>query len=362
MAFISKDFRSPGEAWVKTKEGWERLKVLECSGKRKRHNCEGSNCHDSGATESKEGGGGVEYQVQGGMPPHYHITLRCTREIAGFNGLSEAVKRLDFRRSVRDRKRFHYICAFLLLVSNKGIASLPGSAQRQLLQMVEEVASHVNDSQQHLNVLRGLALKLDHIVDQEKQKCWGKPLGSTYLWQEHVATIKRINDVANQIQIRAPDPKAKPQLHELPEECVREIILCIADHRDLESAAQAWDTMAKLVCEQRIWRELTRFHFNQQQINIILDLEKFKKMGEEKDWKKIYHQLRRTYGVNDDYQFAEVLALCSLCCCLFWPSDGHPCIMDQSPDFRQRVEEARGQLAKLAQPVPPAQFLKYFSL
>lgn len=85
---------------------------------------------------------GVEEEVGGCMPPHYHITIRCTREIAGFNGLTEAVKRLDFRRSVRDRKRFHYICAFLLLVSNKGIASLPGSAQRQLLQMVEEVASH----------------------------------------------------------------------------------------------------------------------------------------------------------------------------------------------------------------------------
>lgn len=35
MPFISKDWRSPGEAWVKTDEGWERLKVLEC-GKRKR--------------------------------------------------------------------------------------------------------------------------------------------------------------------------------------------------------------------------------------------------------------------------------------------------------------------------------------
>lgn len=36
MPFISKDWRSPGEAWVKTDDGWERLKVLEC-GKRKRY-------------------------------------------------------------------------------------------------------------------------------------------------------------------------------------------------------------------------------------------------------------------------------------------------------------------------------------
>lgn len=36
MPFISKDWRSPGEAWVKTDDGWEKLKVLEC-GKRKRY-------------------------------------------------------------------------------------------------------------------------------------------------------------------------------------------------------------------------------------------------------------------------------------------------------------------------------------
>lgn len=77
------------------------------------------------------------------IPPHCHITIRCTREIAGFNGLGEAVRRLDFRSSISDRRRFQYVCSLLrLLVSNKGIASLPGSAQRMLLQMLEEVASH----------------------------------------------------------------------------------------------------------------------------------------------------------------------------------------------------------------------------
>jgi len=31
MPFISKDWRSPGETWVKTHEGWEKKKVLECT-------------------------------------------------------------------------------------------------------------------------------------------------------------------------------------------------------------------------------------------------------------------------------------------------------------------------------------------
>lgn len=89
--------------------------------------------------------------TENAIPPHCHITIRCTREIAGFNGLGEAVKRLDFRSSVRDRRRFQYVCSLLrLLVSNKGIASLPGSAQRMLLQMLEEVAAHGNLRQKNI--------------------------------------------------------------------------------------------------------------------------------------------------------------------------------------------------------------------
>lgn len=170
----------------------------------------------------------VEEDIENEIPPHCHITIRCTREIAGFNGLGEAVKRLDFRSSVRDRRRFQYVCSLLrLLVSNKGIANLPGSAQRMLLQMLEEVASHgmpsymnfhstkssilihfflsipltVSDSQQNINILRGLAIQLQKIVNQENQKCWGKPLGSEILWKGHVETIQRIQQMATQIKI-----------------------------------------------------------------------------------------------------------------------------------------------------------------
>lgn len=96
-----------------------------------------SHLHRSNSTNSNSDNSDDE------IPPHCHITIRCTREIAGFNGLGEAVRRLDFRSSVRDRRRFQYVCSLLrLLVSHKGIANLPGSAQRLLLQMLEEVAEH----------------------------------------------------------------------------------------------------------------------------------------------------------------------------------------------------------------------------
>lgn len=354
MPFISKDWRSPGEAWVKTEEGWEKLKVLECV---KRKRCI-SECSSSSDTENDNESGDNE------IPPHCHITLKCTREIAGFNGLGEAVRRLDFRSSVRDGRRFNYVCALLrLLVSGKGITSLPGGAQRLLLQMLEEVATYVSDSQQNINVLRGLVQQLRLLVNQENQKCWGKPLGSQSLWEEHVQTIQRIQNIASQIQIKEPGPNIRPKLHDLPEECVREIILRITDYKDLDASASAWSLMAALISEQRVWRELSHYHFNKQQIDFILDKMCLQDTKERhRNWQAIYHALRKTYGVPEELQYAEILAFCRLCRCLFWPSAGHPCIVDQCPDIRQRIREAGNDDNTETQPVPPAQFLKYFSL
>lgn len=61
-----------------------------------------------------------------------------------------------------------------------------------------------------------------------------------------------------------------PKLEDLPEECIREIILRINDHRDLEASSAAWTLMAALASEQRVWRELTQFHFTKQQIDQMI--------------------------------------------------------------------------------------------
>lgn len=70
----------------------------------------------------------------------------------------------------------------------------------------------------------------------------------------------------------------------------------------------------------------------------------------------------RCHGLKEELQYAEVLSLCRFCRCLFWPSAGHPCIADQCPEYRARLKEAGTGIIVESQPVPPAQFLKYFSL
>jgi F-box protein 25/32 len=236
-----------------------------------------------------------EASTSSSPPPHCKIIVRCTREIAGFNGLDVAVKRLDFKSSVRNHRRFQYICALLkLLVSGEvAMTSLSGGAQRILLQMIEEVAIHVSDSKQHINTLRGLVEQLRHLVEQENQKCWGKPIGSQNLWIAHLQTIERIQNIASQIEIE-PDVQCHPQFTELPEECIRKIILQMSDHKDLESAASAWSLMSYIIQEQRTWRELSQFHFSEQQIDMILEKMCLIDTAERhRNWQTIYHTLRK---------------------------------------------------------------------
>lgn len=110
-----------------------------------------------------------------------------------------------------------------------------------------------------------------------------------------------------------------PKLQDLPEECIREVILRINDHHDLESASAAWTLMAALTSEQRVWRELTQFHFNKNQIGQMMkkqlqinccyseqaniaaeqinqNVNKVENGDNDEcriDWQKLYHALRR---------------------------------------------------------------------
>lgn len=71
------------------------------------------------------------------------------------------------------------------------------------------------------------------------------------------------------------------------------MILRISDHKDLEAASAAWSLMAALVSEQRIWRQLTNFHFTEQQICSIIEKKKITETNKDKKWQKIYHELRK---------------------------------------------------------------------
>lgn len=77
------------------------------------------------------------------------------------------------------------------------------------------------------------------------------------------------------------------------QECVREIILRLTDYRDLEASSAAWNLMSALVAEQRVWRELTEFHFTAHQIGKYLEKKGIDREQADADWQDIYHALRK---------------------------------------------------------------------
>lgn len=146
-----------------------------------------------------------------------------------------------------------------------------------------------------MHVLVKLLTDLRRIVRGDSW--WGQPLGSSQLWGKHVRTIDRIDAIASSIRqaevwhnerpnfrqpsesrnsnfvfffCPQPENEDKPKFEDLPEECVREILFRLADHRDLLSAAEACGLAQKLSAEQRLWKRLCRFHFSPVQISFVL--------------------------------------------------------------------------------------------
>lgn len=82
------------------------------------------------------------------------------------------------------------------------------------------------------------------------------------------------------------------RLQQLPEECVREVLLRLSDHKDLQRAGEAWGVMRRVADEQRIWRELCSFHFTPQQLSKTLE-DMNQQEANVTDWQQVYHKLRR---------------------------------------------------------------------
>lgn len=60
-------------------------------------------------------------------------------------------------------------------------------------------AQIVASNKQNIHIIRKLLIELREIVD--KYLCWGRPLGSTSLWEQHLRTMERICEMTDAIEI-----------------------------------------------------------------------------------------------------------------------------------------------------------------
>ncbi|GBO34436.1 hypothetical protein AVEN_22846-1, partial [Araneus ventricosus] len=130
----------------------------------------------------------------------HNVRLPRAWQVIGFNNIGEAIQKLDFRNAVHDIRRFNYICKLLHLLITQNLTTLSGRATQVLFAVLEEVAQQVASNQQNLHILHMLLNDLRRII--RKYYCWGRPLGSTLLWEQHLKTIDRICQFASDIQIK----------------------------------------------------------------------------------------------------------------------------------------------------------------
>ncbi|GBM50058.1 F-box only protein 25 [Araneus ventricosus] len=164
---------------------------------------------------------------------------------------------------------------------------------------------------------------------------------------------------------KEPIDDGKYRLTDMPAAILREILLRLSDYKDLMNSAQACDDMKFLVDEQHIWRQLCKFHFSKDQIDVFFETNKIESANSKVDWHVVFRQLRRKHGLKEEY--TESLFLCRHCRCLFWKSFGHPCVdlRRSIPSGMECMDENNGSLANTSPlyiPVPPQAFLSFFSL
>lgn len=211
------------------------------------------------------------HQVTVKQAPHCQITLKPTREVATYNTISEAFYRLDFCNAIHDIRRFNYICKLLHLLITQNLTSLSGCATRILFTMLEQVAWQVASNKQNIHILYNLLDDLKKMI--QKYYCWGRPIGSSLLWQQHFSTIERISHLADQIDITPPPSNDNSQktMNDLPAEMIREIMLRLNDYRDLVNSAEASSVMQSILNGQHIWRQLCKYHFTKQQLRLAIE-------------------------------------------------------------------------------------------
>ena len=178
MPFLSKDWRSPGEKWVRFQGGWEMKKTVGATHYFRKHGggssgedsgCEAGSDQEVGSWGSNQdvlvmalevdmdekerqqmemmsqcntlpckkksvpmtgssasslpcgtGGPTLLHRVKNDLPqPFCPITVKSTKEVAGFNGIAEVLLRLDFINAVRDIRFANESCFVRFLCFHK---------------------------------------------------------------------------------------------------------------------------------------------------------------------------------------------------------------------------------------------------
>uniref|UniRef100_A0A674APX7 F-box protein 32 n=1 Tax=Salmo trutta TaxID=8032 RepID=A0A674APX7_SALTR len=318
MPFLGQDWRSPGQSWVKTEEGWKNFSSddknsndSDVSYCKTEDECFQENLllaitYDMAAKKRRK-----DFMNNNAKIPYFHkekwiyVHKGSTKERHGYCTLGEAFNRLDFCSAIKDSRRFNYVVRLLELIAKSQLPSLSGVAQKNYMNILERVVQKVLDDQQNVRPIKellqtlyvslcGLVQDMGKSVLVGNINCWVHRMENILQWQQQLDNIQ-INRVSR--------TGSASQLNILQRE---QQLDNIQINRVEPDTFTGW----KGICCVCVFSVQIRKRL------MVSDKGQL-------EWKKMYFKLCRCYPVRE--QYSETLHFCTHCHILFWKDTNHPC-------------------------------------
>ena len=371
MPFIGKDWRAPGETWVRVSHtaGWEQIKLrpiqlnacpafeacvsasppnksflvssnsivplndernsMDRSISIHRHSsCSISSLSSTDDPTASANNNNNRLAIQPDSDeadeedvewiPHCFVKTTRSKEFIGCTSMSEAFHRLDLARAVVDIRRFNYICKVVQILVHEKLQNISATARKHLFAIIQSIVLHSVEQDVHVTTARDLLNQFSTGIEE------GHVCGSPKLVSRQLDSVIGLQDLL--LLDRKPTTLSDSSedsmtFLDLPREVLSQILRRLPDHVSLLETAKAHETLEALVeRETRLWRSLCEFHFTQEQIN--------KHRLSEMSWRQVFFQLKKYFGLREIY--ADLIHICCHCKALFWKDHGHPCVSKET--------------------------------
>uniref|UniRef100_F6ZJN6 F-box only protein 32 n=1 Tax=Xenopus tropicalis TaxID=8364 RepID=F6ZJN6_XENTR len=324
------DWRSPGQSWVKTGDGWKRFLEEQshfisdinsyCNTERNKENMLNNLNYDIAVKKRRKdllnNNTKIQYLHQ---EKWIYVHKGSTKERHGYCTLGEAFNRLDFSSAIHDSRKFNYVVRLLELIAKSQLTSLSGIAQKNYMNILEKVVQKVLEDQQNIRLIKELLHTLYTSLCTLVQRVGKSVLvGNINVWFYRMETIVDWQHQLNNIQITRPSLKGTT-LTDLPLSLQLNIMQRLADGRDIVCLGQVSSDLQVLSEDRLLWKKLCQYHFTERQIRKRLIISDKGQL----DWKKMYFKLVRCYPKRE--QYGQTLQLCRHCHILSWEGTDHPC-------------------------------------
>lgn len=331
MPFLGQDWRSPGQNWVKTGDGWKRYKSemidyfddISNSNSYSKEDKENmfKNLNDDVSAKKRR----KDVLNNKTKTQYFHqekwiyVHKGSTKERHGYCTLGEAFNRLDFSSAIQDCRKFNYVVRLLDLIAKFQLTSLSGIAQKNYMNILEKVVQKVLEDQQNIRAIREILQVLyESLCNLVRRLGKCVLVGNINIWVHRMETILHWQQLLNNIQIIRPSSKGLT-LTDLPVCLQLNVMQRLTDGRDIVSLGQVSPELYALSEDRLLWKKLCQYHFTERQIRKRLIMSEKGNL----DWKKMYFKLTRCYPRKE--QYGETLQLCSHCHILSWKDTVHPC-------------------------------------